>query len=144
MSIDKLVHSYVRDATHPQPTSKSATSSPDNHFSTNTSRSQITSTIRCDTETLGSRTGGGPQSYHFGNPPRGGSRTFEEIQAHINNVTSVSRPPSPLKNSVAPDTSTNDGTTIVKSHNTGSLVKVYGTVLSRPETLKSFMCNGCS
>src|SRR5258708_31756534 len=115
MSIDKLVHSYVQESTHPQPTSKSATSSPDNHFSTNTSRSQITSTIRCDTETLGSRTGGRPQSYHFGNPPRGGSRIFVKIEFHINNLTSVSIPPSPLQNPIAPDKNTNDVNTLLKS-----------------------------
>src|SRR5260370_23747686 len=144
MSIDKLVKSYVQASIRSEPASKSTLSSPGDSFATSTFRSQITSTVRHDTESLGSRIGGRPQSYHFDSPSRGGSRTFEKIQAHINNVTSVSRPPSPLKNSVAPDTNTNDGTAIVKTHNTGSLVKVYGTVLSRPQTLRSFMCNASS
>src|SRR5260370_35639302 len=112
MSIDKLVKSYVQASIRSEPASKSTLSSPGDSFAPSTFRSQITSTVRHDTESLGSRLGGRPQSYHFDSPSRGGSRTLDKIQANINNITSVSRPPSQLKNTVPPSRTTNECPTI--------------------------------
>ncbi|KAF8327927.1 uncharacterized protein EI90DRAFT_3066356 [Cantharellus anzutake] len=141
---DSWSKTYVQESVPTEPESKPSTSVPEKTTSTN-SRSRTASTTPVDdTQTFVSRTANKfprRQSHHSGNSLVGSkSRTFEKIQSHINSVTS-SRP---LKHSVAPGADTNDGTTIVKSHVTGALVKVYGTVLGRPETLKSFMCNGCS
>ncbi|KAF9518249.1 hypothetical protein BS47DRAFT_1389177 [Hydnum rufescens UP504] len=71
----------------------------------------------------------------------GQSRMLNRVSAHITTVTS--RPTSPLKNQVLSDKDPSDGT-IVKSHITGSLVKVYGSVLGRPGSLPSMQCHTCS
>ncbi|THU91751.1 hypothetical protein K435DRAFT_758827 [Dendrothele bispora CBS 962.96] len=65
------------------------------------------------------------------------------VSAHIANTTSrlTNRPPSPLKNSViAPESGILPS---LAPHATGSLAKVYGSVLQPAETLNSHACSSC-
>ncbi|KAF5374786.1 hypothetical protein D9758_000145 [Tetrapyrgos nigripes] len=72
-----------------------------------------------------------------------GAPLSNRVSAHIANTTSrlTNRPPSPLKNSVvAPEVGILPSLT---SHPTGSLAKVYGSVLQSAETLNSHACSSC-
>ena len=66
---------------------------------------------------------------------------MNRISAHIASTTA--KQPSPLKKHTTGEIDYSDDITIVKSHVTGSLVKVHGSILERPESLANFACYEC-
>ncbi|KAF8295727.1 hypothetical protein DL93DRAFT_785970 [Clavulina sp. PMI_390] len=74
------------------------------------------------------------------------SNTLSRMSAHIN-ASTTPRSTSPLKNQFTGARTEADyaaeDITVVKSHITGSLVKVHGSILERPESLANFACYEC-
>jgi hypothetical protein len=66
---------------------------------------------------------------------------MNRISAHIASTTA--KHPSPLKKHTTGGSDYSDDITVVKSHVTGALVKVHGSILERPESLSNFACYEC-
>ncbi|KAK7463724.1 hypothetical protein VKT23_005661 [Stygiomarasmius scandens] len=84
-----------------------------------------------------------PQPLNSSSPSSSHSPLGNRVSAHIANTTSRlnNRPPSPLKNSVvAPESGILPS---LAPHPTGSLAKVYGSVLQPADSLNSHACSSC-
>lgn len=69
------------------------------------------------------------------------SKSMDGISAHIASTTA--KHPSPLKKHTTGGSDYSDDITVIKSHVTGALVKVHGSILERPESLATFACYEC-